>query len=560
MINGDNTTFILAIVLIILFVGMLIFALIHSKYKLRKLIRSKWGQAPLFHWEENEKSLKEAWEYARDFHQYDSEVDDITWHDLDMQTVFERMNLTYSSVGSEALYQRLRNFYFCDEERQRLEEQIEFYEKNPDIREKLQYHFAQLGKKEFNQTKEYLASGDRNRLGGFALQVFLGVLPLAGIIIGVVGSGAGFLLAIGAFAFNSFYYFQKKKIIERQLISLSYAVRTISAAKGISRIKMPGQQELREYLTPLKKTLLLSIPFREKTTALELEAFVDYFNIIFMIPFIAYNYVLKELTKHQESAILLWDALGRLEVAYGVLNFRMVMEQTCLPQFEKGGIVARECYHPLIEEPVKNPIYWGENTIVTGSNASGKSTYVKSVAINCILAQTVHTALADSFIMEPGHVLTSMAVKDNLFAGESYFIVEIKSLQRILKQLEKEERCYCFIDEILRGTNTIERIAASASIIRWMTRFDSFLLVATHDIELPEILREECGNIHFEEQVRDEEVIFDYQLKQGVATTKNALLLLKTMDYPPEVVAEAKEKAAHFEEVGRWTKEPDCFL
>ena len=548
----DNTTLLLAMVLIIIFIGCLIGASIYSKYKLRKLIRSKWGKAPLFHWGESEKSLKEAWEHARRFHQYDSEVDDLTWYDLDMQAVFEVLNLTYSSVGSEALYQRLRNFNFSEEETQKLEELIEFYEKNPKIREKLQYHFAELGKMEFNQAKEYLKSGDRNKLGGFALQVFLGTLPIVGVIIGVLGFGMGFILTFVAFTFNCFYYMSKKNAIEQQLRSLSYAMRTISAAKDISKIKMPEQQELKEHLAPLKKSLLFGVPFREKSPSLELEAIVDYLNIIFMIPFIAYNFVLKELTKHKESAILLWDTLGRLEVAYAVLNFRMVMGQTCLPQFGKGRIAAKECYHPLIEDPVKNPIYWEYNTIVTGSNASGKSTYVKSVAINCILAQTIHTALADAFTMEPGHVLTSMAVKDNLFAGESYFIAEIKSLKRILNQLEKGKRCYCFIDEILRGTNTIERIAASTSIIRWMKHFDSLLLVATHDIELPEILKGECENIHFEEQVREGEVVFDYQLKQGVATTKNALLLLQTMKYPSEVVEQAKEKAARFEEYGSW--------
>jgi len=559
MIMIDNTNFILAVVLIVAFIACLVGTLIHSNYKLRKLIRSKWGKTPLFHWADSEESLKEAWEYVRDFHKYDGQVDDITWADLDMRAVFERLNLTYSSVGSEALYQRLRNFYFCDEERKKLEEQIEFYQKNPRIREKLQYRFAQLGKKDANQAKEYLALGEKMKLGGFPLQVILGIFPIVGIIIAIFGYGAGLILAFVAFTTNTVYYMIKKKRIERQLISLSYVVRTISAGKGISKIKTPGQQELKAHLAPLKKLLLFSVPFRYKEGTEIIDAIIDYVNIIFMIPFIAYNYVLKELTKQKESAMLLWDALGRLEVAYAVLNFRMVTAQTCLPQFKKGGIVAKGCYHPLIEEPVKNPIHWEGNTIVTGSNASGKSTYVKSVAINCILAQTINTALADAFTMEPGHVLTSMAVRDDLLSGDSYFIVEIKSLKRILDQLEKGQRCYCFIDEILRGTNTIERIAASASVIRWMTRFDSLLLVATHDIELPEILKEECENIHFEEQVREEEVFFDYQLKQGVATTKNALLLLATMDYPPELVTEAKKKAAHFEEVGSWVKEPDGY-
>src|SRR5699024_5055339 len=196
---------------------------------------------------------------------------------------------------------------------------------------------------------------------------------------------------------------------------------------------------------------------------------------------------------------------------------------------------------------------WMQNTLVSGSNASGKSTYVKSVAINCILAQTIYTCLAESFSMKRGHVLTSMAVEDDVLQVDSYFVAEIKSLKRVLDQVNTQERCYLFIDEILRGTNTVERIAASSSIIDWIDDYPSLAFVATHDIELTEILKNECENVHFEEQVTAEKGIsFDFKLKQGPAKTRNAIALLKVLNYPEKLVADAKEAATFFDQHRKW--------
>ena len=550
-IDQNTATMIIAIGLGIIFILALFIGGKLGKRKLRKQIRARWGNAPFVNPIDSEKSLRQAWQYAKNFRHYDSEIDDITWYDLDMFALFEALNATYSSVGSEALYQRLRNFDFRDKEAKELEDLIKFYEENPKIREKIQIAFAELGKVEFNQAKEYLALEETTAIKGFYLHVCLGLLPIVGFVIGMLGFMGGFILTLLVFLFNVIYYVRKKELLNRQLRSLSYVVRTLGLAVRLSKLDLPCKEALEKRLKPLRKTLYFGTSFRVKTTS-ELEFLIDFINMIFMLSFIAYNFILKQLAKHNQAAIQLWEIVGDLEVAYAVLNFRIQMGSSCLPTFQKGGLVAQNSFHPLLEKPVKNPVFWEKNTIITGSNASGKSTYVKSVAINCILAQTIHTALADSLTMERGHVLSSMAVKDDLFVGDSYFVSEIRSLYRILQQLQTGERCYCFIDEILRGTNTVERIAASSNVIRWMTSFNSLVLVATHDIELPEILSNHCENIHFEEQVVEGEVRFDYLLKDGVAKTRNAILLLQTMDFPQEIVTQAQAGAEYFERNRSW--------
>lgn len=232
----------------------------------------------------------------------------------------------------------------------------------------------------------------------------------------------------------------------------------------------------------------------------------------------------------------------------------MVMPDTSQPVFsEEVQVLGEEVYHPLLTTPVPNEVNWTKNTLVTGSNASGKSTYVKSVAISCILSATIHTALATHFQLPFGHILTSMAVEDDIFEGDSYFIAEIKSVKRVLDLAETTVPCLCFIDEILKGTNTIERIAASSSMVHWLGAYPSLAFVATHDIELTEILKESCDNVHFEEQVTKEQgVTFDYQLRQGPSTTRNAIQLLHVLNYPQSIVEQAKKEADYFDQHRSW--------
>ena len=521
-----------------------------SKTKLRQLVRSQWGKIPRQIRLDKEESLKAAWQIEKQFHDWDSEIDDLTWYDLDMQAIFELINGTYSSIGSEALYQRLRNFHFNQTDD--LEELIQFYQENPEIREKIQFHFAGLGKHDNNFTKQYIANGKKEKLGNLGLYVLLGLLPLISLILLVVIGPIGIFLLLGSILFNVIFYMTKKAKLETELESMRYLVQSISLANKLATIPTPRQAEIRENSIPLKSIAKWGFSFRVKSNS-EADMLFEYLNLAFMIPFIAYNFVITRLSKYSQEAINLWSVLGEMEVAAAVLNFRTYFPISCQPEFAEGGIKAEDIYHPLVEYSVVNPVDWQRNTLVTGSNASGKSTYVKSIAISAILSQTINTAIADQFTMQPGHVLTSMAVEDDILAGDSYFVAEIKSIKRLLSQVKKGARCYCFIDEILKGTNTIERIAASSSVVTWLADYPSLSFVATHDIELTEMLKKQCDNVHFEETVtEDRGITFDYVLKQGPSVTRNAIALLKVMDYPEKIVDQAQKEARYFDEQRTW--------
>lgn len=542
----------------LIFIGSIALIMIgvhlNHKRKLKKEIKEGWGKPPKQTRLDKEKSLRQSYENLKNHLHYDSDVDDITWYDLDLLTIFEEINYTHSSIGSEALYHRLRQFNFNDASFQRIEKYIQFYIDHPRIREDIEYIFANLGKKDHNAVVKYLTTSDKKRTSSLLLFIFLGSLPFIGLVLILLGlDGLGFMVLFGSIVFNLVYSSVKQIAINIELLSMSYLVQSLKTAKKLSKIKHPLNGEIKELLRPFKSVLRFSFAFKSSEQS-EAAILLEYLNMLFMLPFIAFHFVFNQVKSYEKEALELWQLLGDLEVAYAILNYRQLLPIYTEPLFtDENDLAGEDVYHPLVDHPVPNPVNWTENTLVSGSNASGKSTYVKSVAVNCILAQTIHTCLASHFSMKRGHVLTSMAVEDDVVLGDSYFIAEIKSLKRVLDKVKTHERCYLFIDEILRGTNTVERIAASASIIQWINNYPSLAFVATHDIELTEMLKDDATNVHFKETVTEEDGIqFDYILQKGPATSRNALLLLQTMDFPNDVVKHAKELSKHFDENQEW--------
>ena len=134
-------------------------------------------------------------------------------------------------------------------------------------------------------------------------------------------------------------------------------------------------------------------------------------------------------------------------------------------------------------------------------------------------------------------------------------MVEIKSLKRILDRINDDIPMLCFIDEVLRGTNTLERIAASSQILSSLAKQNAMVFAATHDIELTHILEKRYANYHFQEKISNHEVLFDYKLYEGRAVSRNAIKLLGMLGYSPEIIQRAQAAVDKFLQDGEWVKE-----
>ncbi|WP_262316676.1 MutS-related protein [Lacticaseibacillus parakribbianus] len=530
-------------------VAVVVVSSIRERLALRDRLLGSWGQLPEVRRQDSPASLEEAFQYASQLHPADSTVDALTWQDLNMQAVFRSLNLTESSVGAEALYARLHAFDFGHAGD--LEDLIGFFTTEPVARLRCRTAFARLGKSDHNQTQAYLLEGAKHELHQTWRYVVLGCLPLVGLALAFALPLLGVTLVMASLIFNLIYYQLRRERLTVELNAMRYLVQTVATARRVAKLKTPRQAALQQALAPLATITRTAFVFRIKTGTAG-EVIADYLSIAFMLPFISYNFVLEKLHRFREAALALWRQLGDLECAIAIANYRLAQPVSCIPRFEEGGVSATGLVHPLLKKPVANDLAWARTALITGSNASGKSTYVKSVAINCLLAQTINTATAETFTLAPGHVITAMAIQDDLSAGDSYFIAEIKAIRRLLTQVQKGARTYGFVDEILKGTNTVERIAASASIIDWLEPTAALTMVATHDSELTAILGAGVVNWHFQESVDAGGVHFDYRLHQGPATTHNAIALLAHLQYPAAVTATAKQLAAEFEATHRW--------
>ena len=191
--------------------------------------------------------------------------------------------------------------------------------------------------------------------------------------------------------------------------------------------------------------------------------------------------------------------------------------------------------HPLIPATRRvNNSFSTEGTpkvsIVTGSNMAGKSTFLRSVGVNLVLAQIGAPVCAKSFLFSPVQLCTSMRIADNLAENTSTFYAELKKLKSIIDKVNAGEKVFILLDEILRGTNSLDKHTGSEALIKQFIRKQAVAIIATHDVELGN-LKNEYGNYienyHFDVQIEGEELYFDYKIKSGICQSLNASLLMK---------------------------------
>ena len=345
---------------------------------------------------------------------------------------------------------------------------------------------------------------------------------------------------------NAIVYYRTKKIWMRELAAVRHIAAVLRIGRRMGRVTVHGAEdgfrELSELSAKLKVFGRWNAIFNMQRVA-DYDFITDYLRIAFQPDMIALCRLSEFIKTHMEDILRVYQLVGELDACIAVASLRQTLAQFAVPEFHGGKRVEiRGAAHPLLKNPVCNDVDWAQNMLVTGSNASGKSTFVKALAINAILAQSVFTCWAQSVRMPRVQVITSMAIRDNVQGGESYFIVEIKSLKRILSALRGDVLTLCFIDEILRGTNTVERIAASKALLSYIGKQNALCIAATHDIELTRLLPG-YRQVHFREEITPQGMVFPYRLMEGISDTRNAIRLLEQMGFPAEVIHDADQMA-----------------
>ena len=557
-----DTSIKIAIVTVIILILVIVKIIYDEKKYIERLtsrLKRTWGMPTRNEYTEI------VWKNIKYFHDKTvskNDIDDITWNDLDMDRVYERLNHTRTSVGEEYLYSMLHRPCIDKDELSERERVISLMKKNENDRLKLQIAFSQMGKPGKISVYEYMSSvkdiNSPNRLK----HIFCGIAFFAIGALCFVWPSVMVLVFIAVVIYNVFSYYKDKAMLDPYIQLFGFIVRTVAQSKEIVDLNISGLEKYTEELDGCIKSFKKfcknsSLVAGGQMSGDLLDSLMDYVRMLVHIDIVKLCTMVSEAKKLSNELFKIYDIVGFLDSMVSICSYRDSLDGWCIPEFdnEKISLNAENIYHPLISEPVKNSINAEKSVLLTGSNASGKSTFIKTIAINAIFAQTIHTVLADSYKTCFYYIYSSMALRDDLQNNESYYIVEIKSLQRILdKASESEVPILCFIDEVLRGTNTLERIASSSEILAYLTGKGAMCFAATHDVELTNMLKRYYSNYHFEEHVDEDKVLFDYKLRKGPANTRNAIKLLNMIGYDKVITYRAERQAERFLDSGTWSE------
>ena len=243
--------------------------------------------------------------------------------------------------------------------------------------------------------------------------------------------------------------------------------------------------------------------------------------------------------RHKKNLHKWFDTIAEIDALSSLANFSFNNPNRVFPEISKSDfqIFSSGLGHPLIDrnERVDNDFIindWKQFLIITGANMAGKSTYLRTVGVNLVLAMTGSVVCAKTFKFTPVEVFTSIRTKDSLQKNESYFYAELKRLQMIIHKLNNGEHLFIILDEILKGTNSKDKQEGSKALLRQLINLHSSGIIATHDLALGSLADIYPGNIvnHcFEVEIRKDKLIFDYKLKNGISKNLNATFLMKQM-------------------------------
>ncbi len=243
--------------------------------------------------------------------------------------------------------------------------------------------------------------------------------------------------------------------------------------------------------------------------------------------------------KHHKKFSEWLDVIAETDALISLANFAQNNPGNVYPEIETNDFFfhAEELGHPLLNptKRITNDLEingWSKVLIITGANMAGKSTFLRTVGVNFVLGRTGAPVCASKMKFTPVAIYTNMRTTDSLLHDESYFFAELKRIKGVLDRLQNGEKIFVILDEMLKGTNSVDKLNGSKELTRRLLSYNSVSLIATHDLKLSEMEKEfpeQIKNRCFEIRIENNEMVFDYKLSDGITKTMNATFLMKKM-------------------------------
>ena len=474
-------------------------------------------------------------------------LDDQTWADLNGEELFTLLDGTVSRVGQQCLYQRLRSPLADAAALREFDEAATFFAEQPGPRGRALLALSRLTAFETYYLPDLLAGNALPTLPWTATAPALVLLLLATVVGGFWQPALWLLTALLFAGHTALHIYYNRRILAgvRPMLQLGSLHR---AGRDLSRLDLPVAP-LRQLTEPLKrlggivgKVAFLQVEgqMQSDIAALPL-ALLQYLKIVFLLDFIVYHMCRRDMQAHAAAIRAVYEAVGYTDCAVAVAGFR-ARHAHCVPRFaaEGTGLHLTAAYNPLVPDCAPNDLAVdSQGILLTGSNMSGKTTFMRTIGLNALLAQTIATCPASAYAAPFRRVVSSINLADSLPEGKSYYFAEAEAVLGLIRAAEACEGGYLFIlDELFKGTNTVERIAATQAVLAYLQP-RSLVVASTHDGELGALLHPAFAEYHFSETVTEDDWYFDYRLKPGPLTTRNGIRLLARAGYPAAIVQQA---------------------
>jgi len=483
-----------------------------------------------------------------------NQLDEDTRNDLDFPSLFNKVDHTVSKVGQQYLYAQLLSPTKSAALIKERAKQMEWVDQNKEKRLELQRAISLLDNWEVYHLPLIFANTLPFNIKSYYISKVLKWLAIFFTI------GAFFdlrFIFVAAFLFfvNMIFHYLNKKNIHEYLQAFIQIGNLIVSAEKINAIKtsivdhddistkLNSVKDLRNSLGIINTVTLGK--GNDESSAL-IWIFLEYLKIMFLLEVNAYYDSIKSIDSKKEDLYSIYCHIGKIDATIAIASFKASLPYSCTPiMTDKSGtadIDIKDAFHPLIDDCVPNSLYipTGRGTLISGSNMSGKTSFLRTIGINILFAQTISLCYAKECRIPPIRLFSSIQISDNIEEGKSYYIQEVERIYFFLEEAKNEHFNFFLLDELFKGTNTLERVAAASAVLSHLNQGKNYVMVATHDLELTQLLKNSFDPYFFSEKVQNNDAIhFDYKIKKGVLPEGNAIKLLKFFQFPDALVEEA---------------------
>lgn len=532
-------------IMVLLFVGLYIILKIINYFKEKNF--EKYIESRAFIGRSEKLDIKRDYDIvmkAQELLDFDFKVDSTTFYDLNLLDYIKRIDYSMSTMGASSLYARTR------EARPILKDldTLRYIRENQEETISLMAKFLSFGEIKNKELFTLLKNGIEAK---FSFELYVKFYPLiAALVLGLFFvskisflSGITLILATNAIITKDI---SKKTQGASKMLTMLGKFSKLGTDVLKTDLELESIERLRDYKTLLKKINRKTGSFYNKV-GLDTDIFYELISTVTLHEAMLFLSIKDLVNENKENLCKLYFILGDIdnEIALSNLyyNLDLVCKADVADKTEDISIEGEELHNPIIylkdkEESVGNTFKFTKDILLTGSNASGKSTFLRTIGINHLMAKTLGFVVAKKFKTTDTGIFTSIDIKDSIEEKTSYFMAEAKTIK---KMIDNPGNIY-LLDEVFKGTNTIDRISAASSTLDYLSK-QGFVVAATHDIELTNILEKDFCNYHFEEVVTKDEIKFDYKLKEGRAATRNAIRILEMYDYPEIITKKARERS-----------------